>query len=76
MIQATLRMDFAPQKMDEALKILRSIIERIRAETAGIGAGLLGPRGGARGQQLDRGHRLTDVRVGDAMRSLHRLHEA
>ncbi len=26
MIQATLRMDFAPQKMDEALQILHSIL--------------------------------------------------
>lgn len=33
MIQAMLKMDIEPQKMDEALQILHSIIERIRAET-------------------------------------------
>jgi quinol monooxygenase YgiN len=33
MIQATLKMEFAPQAIDEAVNILRSIIERIRAET-------------------------------------------
>jgi quinol monooxygenase YgiN len=32
MIQATLKMDFTPQKIDEAVHILRSIIERIRTE--------------------------------------------
>lgn len=32
MIQATHRMDFAPPKLDEALQILHSIVERTRAE--------------------------------------------
>ena len=36
MIQATLKMDFTPQAIDEALQILRSIIERIRAEAGCI----------------------------------------
>jgi quinol monooxygenase YgiN len=36
MIQATLRMDFAPQKIDEALQILCSLIERTRAEAGCI----------------------------------------
>ncbi len=36
MIQATLRMNFSAQKIDEALHILRSIIERTRAEAGCI----------------------------------------
>jgi quinol monooxygenase YgiN len=36
MIQATLRMDFTPQKINEALLILRSIVERTRAEAGCI----------------------------------------
>lgn len=36
MIQATHKMDFAPQKIDEALQVLSSIIERIRAEAGCI----------------------------------------
>jgi len=32
MIHASLRMDFAPDKVDEALHILRSIVEPTRAE--------------------------------------------
>ena len=36
MIQATLRLDCAPKKTDEALQILRSIIERTKAEAGCI----------------------------------------
>ncbi len=36
MIQATLKMSFAPQTIDEALQILCSMIERIRAESGCI----------------------------------------
>jgi quinol monooxygenase YgiN len=36
MIQATLKMEFASQTIDEAVNILRSIIERIRTETGCI----------------------------------------
>jgi quinol monooxygenase YgiN len=36
MIQATHKMDIVPQKIDDALQILRSIIERTRAETGCI----------------------------------------
>ncbi len=36
MIQAMLKMDIAPQKIDEALQILRSIVERTRAEAGCI----------------------------------------
>jgi quinol monooxygenase YgiN len=36
MIQATMKMSFAPQTIDEALQILRSMIERIRAEAGCI----------------------------------------
>jgi quinol monooxygenase YgiN len=36
MIQATLKMGFAPQTIDEAVHILRSLIERIRTETGCI----------------------------------------
>jgi len=36
MIQATHKMVFVPQKIDDALQILRSIIERIRAEAGCI----------------------------------------
>jgi len=36
MIQATVKVDLSPQKIDEALQILRSIIERIRAEAGCI----------------------------------------
>lgn len=37
MIQATHRMDFAPPKLDEALQILHSIVERTRAEQGCLG---------------------------------------
>jgi quinol monooxygenase YgiN len=36
MIQATLRMDFAPAKIDEVQKILGSIVERIRVNAGCI----------------------------------------
>lgn len=36
MIQATIIMTFSPEKIDETLNILRSIVERTRAETGCI----------------------------------------
>lgn len=36
MIQATLKMDFDPRKLDETLRILHSIVERTRAEAGCI----------------------------------------
>lgn len=36
MIQATIKMSFSPKKMDETLNILRSIVERTRAESGCI----------------------------------------
>jgi quinol monooxygenase YgiN len=36
MIQATLKMDIAPQKFDEAMQILRFMIERTKAEAGCI----------------------------------------
>jgi quinol monooxygenase YgiN len=37
MIQSTLKMEFAPNKASEALMILQSIIERVRAEPGCMG---------------------------------------
>jgi quinol monooxygenase YgiN len=37
MIQAMIEMQFAPDRVDEALQILRSIVERTRAETGCLG---------------------------------------
>jgi len=37
MIQATIRMEFTPQKVDQALQILHSIVERTRAEPGCLG---------------------------------------
>ena len=37
MIQAKLKINIAPRKIDEALQILRAIVERTRAETGCIG---------------------------------------
>jgi quinol monooxygenase YgiN len=36
MIQATIKMSFSPEKIDETLNILRSIVERTRAEAGCI----------------------------------------
>ena len=45
MIQATLRMNFAPQKFDEAIQILHSIIERTKAEIGCISCSVFHDRG-------------------------------
>jgi quinol monooxygenase YgiN len=36
MMQATIKMNFSPEKIEEILNILRSIVERTRAETGCI----------------------------------------
>jgi quinol monooxygenase YgiN len=45
MIQATLRMNFAPQKFEEAIQILQAIIERTKAEVGCMSCSVFQDRG-------------------------------
>jgi len=45
MIQATLRMNFAPQKFEEAIQILQSILERTKAEGGCISCSIFHDKG-------------------------------
>jgi quinol monooxygenase YgiN len=47
MIRATLKMGFAPRTIDDAVRILLSIIEQVRAETGCMSCSVYQDTGGA-----------------------------